>query len=79
MIDHDAIQCFNERRAGMCKSVVRPFREKLPFGDKLLKSGYGKDVVVVIPFTCEVRVKSISLVAGDDGEAPSELKLYKNE
>ena len=36
-------------------------------------------MVLVIPFTCEVRVKCISLVGGDDGEAPQTLKVYKNE
>ena len=36
-------------------------------------------MVVVIPFTCEVRVKGICLIGGDDGEAPSTLKVYKNE
>ena len=36
-------------------------------------------MVIVIPFNCEVRVKSICMISGDDGEAPKDLKLYKNE
>ena len=36
-------------------------------------------MVIKIPFTCEVRVKCICLIGGDDGEAPQTLKLYKNE
>ncbi len=34
---------------------------------------------MVVPFTCEVRIKSICLISGDEGEAPYKLKLYKNE
>ena len=63
----------------MCKSIVRPLELKNNFGDKVLRTGYGKDMVIVIPFNCEVRVKSICMVSGDDGEAPMEMKLYKNE
>ena len=63
----------------MCKSIVRPLEDKNKYGDNILKSGYGKDMVIVIPFNCEVRVKSICMVSGDDGEAPKEMKLYKNE
>ena len=78
-IDKDAIQCFNERKDGQCKSIVRPLELKNNYGDNILRSGYGKDMVIVIPFNCEVRVKSICMISGDDGEAPRELKLYKNE
>ena len=36
-------------------------------------------MVIVIPFTAEIRVNCICLISGDDGEAPTTLKLYKNE
>ena len=54
----------------MCKSVIRPIASKLDFLNGPLKSGYGKDMVIVIPFTCEVRIKAICFIGGDDGEAP---------
>ena len=79
MIDFDAVQCFNERKKDMCKNVIRSFENKMDFSKGPLKSGYGKDMVIKIPFTCEVRVKCIALISGDDGEAPTTLKLYKNE
>ena len=63
----------------MAKGIVRPLENKNDYSNGSLRSGYGKDMVLVIPFSCEVRVKSICLIGGDDGEAPSKLKLYKNE
>ena len=78
-IDREQIVCFNERKAGMAKGVVRPLVEKNDYANGPLRSGYGKDMVLVVPFSCEVRVKSICLIGGPDGEAPSKLKLYKNE
>ena len=79
LIDISGVQCFNERKPGMGKNVIRPIENKLDFSKGPLKSGYGKDMVLVIPFTCEVRVKCICLIGGDEGEAPITLKLYKNE
>ena len=35
--------------------------------------------MLVIPFTHEVRVKAIVLMPCADGQAPSTMKLYKNE
>ena len=78
-IDIEGIQCFNERKAGLCKNVVRPLNERYNFEKGPLKSGYGKDMVIVIPFTCEVRVKCICLIGGDDNESPSKMNLFKNE
>ena len=42
-------------------------------------SDYGPEMVVVIPFTSEVKVKSICVAGGVDGTAPSKMKVYKNE
>ena len=50
--------------------MIRSYENKYNFENGQLKSGYGKDMVLVIPFTCEVRVKCVSIIAGDEGEAP---------
>ena len=36
-------------------------------------------MVVYIPFDGEIRVKSIIVIGGDEGTAPSKMKVYKNE
>ena len=59
--------------------MLRPIDKKFDFSKGPVKSGSGKDMVIVIPFTAEIRVKCICLISGDDGEAPTTLKLYKNE
>ena len=69
-IDQSGIICFNERKDGSVKHVIRKFDDKMDFSKGPLKSGSGKDMVLVIPFTCEVRVKVIALIGGDDGESP---------
>ena len=51
--------------------MIRPFDRKFEFpAEGPMRSAYGKDMVLVIPFSCEVRLKCIALISGDDGEAP---------
>jgi len=42
-------------------------------------SGYGPDLVIVVPFNSEVKVKTILMIGGPEGSAPSIMKVWKNE
>lgn len=44
----------------------------------MTQSGYGKDLVVFVPFNGEIKIKTICVIGGEDGTAPSKMKLYKN-
>ena len=48
------------------------------FSAGVCQSGYGKDLVVYIPFNGEIKVKAIIIIGGEEGTAPSKMKLYKN-
>ncbi|CDW90648.1 UNKNOWN [Stylonychia lemnae] len=48
------------------------------FSQGVCQSGYGKDLVIYIPFNGEIKVKAIIVIGGDEGTAPSKMKLYKN-
>ncbi len=39
----------------------------------------GSELVVKIQFNSEVKVKAICVAGGTDGNAPSKMKVYKNE
>ena len=43
------------------------------------ESDYGVEMVVLIPFAGEVKVKSVCVAGGVEGQAPSKMKVYKNE
>lgn len=77
-IDLPQVDCFNEHVHGSIKNVIRPLEDKLDFARGMTVSGYGKDLVVYIPFNGEIKVKSVLIIGGDDGTAPSKCKLYKN-
>ena len=44
-----------------------------------MRADYGTEMVIKIPFNSEVKVKAVCVAGGPDGEAPSKMKIYKNE
>lgn len=50
----------------------------MDFSKGVTHSGYGKDLVVFVPFNGEIKVKAICVIGGEDGTAPARMKLYKN-
>ena len=44
-----------------------------------VRSDDGTELVVVIPFKAELRLKFLTVIGGPGGHAPNSVKLYKNE
>ena len=76
------VECFNEANADSAQKVLRPIEQKRAFlhdASLTMKADYGTELVVKIPFNSEVKVKSICVAGGHEGDAPSKMKVYKNE
>lgn len=78
-IDQTKVQCFNERTPKSVLNILRPLDERMNFSKGIVQSGYGKDLVVYIPFNGEVRIKAVIVIGGSDGASPTKMKIYKNE
>ena len=81
-INFALLECFNQKNSNSIKSVIRPYEQlKKHLANPLLltESDYGPELVVRIPFKGEVRVKSITISGADDGMAPRNVKIYKDE
>lgn len=73
-----SVDCFNQKDHNSIKNVIRPLEDRMDFSKGVCQSAYGKDLVVYIPFNGEIKVKAIIVIGGDEGSAPSKMKLYKN-
>ena len=76
------VECFNEANVDSAQKVLRPIEQKRAFlhdESLTMKADYGTELVVKIPFNSEVKVKSICVAGGHEGDAPSKMKVYKNE
>jgi len=77
-IDMAAVDCFNQKDHNSIRKVLRPIEDRMDFSKGICQSAYGKDLVVFIPFNGEIKIKAVIVIGGEEGSAPSKLKLYTN-
>ena len=81
-IDFNGVECFNEKTNNSIKKVLRPYDDKMGFvadPSKSVRSDFDSELVVVIPFKGELRIKFLTVIGASGGYAPNSVKLYKNE
>ncbi|KAF9977840.1 hypothetical protein BGZ73_004753 [Actinomortierella ambigua] len=76
-IDRDLVVCLNEREPGQGKAVLKPWTEKMD-DTKVLESDADEQLILFIPFTASVKIKSISIRYEPGETAPSKLKVFTN-
>ncbi|GAA0143962.1 oxidoreductase [Lithospermum erythrorhizon] len=78
-IDLTKVSALNEAVAGSVKSVFRAWEHRLNSSEGYLESNEGDpELLVHIPFTSDVKIKSISIVGGADGTSPSRMRAFIN-
>ncbi|KAL9227260.1 hypothetical protein vseg_002973 [Gypsophila vaccaria] len=78
-IDIPKVSALNEAVSGSVKSVFKPWEQRLNFSGEFLASNEGDpELIVYIPFTSDVKIKSISIVGGSDGTSPSKMRAFIN-
>lgn len=79
-IDVENVRCLNEDVNHSCRTVFRPFEERTNAGNPpYLKPPQGdSELLLIIPFTEEVKVRAVTLYSGIVG-LPNELNLYSNK
>lgn len=78
-IDIPKVSALNEAVAGSVKSVFRSWEQRLSSNGEYLESNEGDpELIVFIPFTSDVKIKSISIVGGADGTSPSKMRAFIN-
>ncbi|KTW26526.1 uncharacterized protein T551_03443 [Pneumocystis jirovecii RU7] len=76
-IYHDAVYTLNEARPGMGRSIIKPWDERLNT-TKILESDADAQLIVYIPFTGTVKLKSIVLRALPDTSSPQTCHIFMN-
>ncbi|XP_026419058.1 PITH domain-containing protein 1 [Papaver somniferum] len=78
-IDLSKVSALNEAVQGSAKSVFKAWEQRLDISTGLLESNDGDpELIVFIPFTSDVKIKSISIVGGADGTSPSKMRAFIN-
>lgn len=65
VIEVDKVKCLNEREIGSCQKVFRPAEDRARFGAALRPAEGDPELLLVIPFSEEVKVRAIALICGE--------------
>ncbi|KAI8069381.1 galactose-binding domain-like protein [Gongronella butleri] len=76
-IDHDNVRCLNEAEQDSVKQVIRPWHERMD-NDKFVESDADEQLLIYVPFTGIVKLRTICLRTDRGDEAPSSMKVFVN-
>ncbi|KAI3822017.1 hypothetical protein L1987_09598 [Smallanthus sonchifolius] len=78
-IDIPKLSALNEAVPGSVKAVFKAWEQRLNSSEGFLESNEGDpELIVFIPFTSDVKIKSISIVGGADGTSPNKMRAFIN-
>eukprot|EP00466_Bigelowiella_natans_P002568 jgi/Bigna1/91845/estExt_fgenesh1_pg.C_1240007 len=77
-IDRDKVMGLNESKNGSAKNVIKAWDDRKD-SEQVVRSVDGDgELIIHIPFTVQVKLKSFTVIGGGEGSAPNCVKLYKN-
>jgi hypothetical protein len=74
---HTIVHCLNEHEPGAGKNIIKPWDQRLT-KNPYLESSVDEELILTIPFTVSVNIKSITVIGGDEESCPDRVKLFKN-
>lgn len=78
-VDLPKVWALNEALDGSAKSVFKAWEKRLDFENGFLESNADDpELLLFIPFTSDVKIKSICVVGGGDGTSPSTMRAFVN-
>ncbi|KAI9495310.1 galactose-binding domain-like protein [Zychaea mexicana] len=76
-IDRDNVRCLNEAEPDSGKSVIKPWNERFD-NEKFVESDADEQLILFVPFTGSVKLRSICLRTARGDTAPSTMKVFIN-
>ncbi|XP_010526065.1 PREDICTED: PITH domain-containing protein 1 [Tarenaya hassleriana] len=77
-IDLSKVSALNEAVSGSVKSVFKAWDQRLQSSEHLESNEGDPELLVFVPFTSDVKIKSISIIGGPDGTSPSKMRAFTN-
>lgn len=77
-VDTPKVRALNESVPGSCKELFRSWEERLDFTKCCTSDEDDPELIIHVPFTSDVKLKSLCVIGGFDGSSPSKLKVFVN-
>lgn len=77
-VNMDGVACLNEATASSGRRVLRPWEKRLDRSLPILRSDCDEQLLLIIPFTSPVKIKSICVIGVGGQESPAEVRAFVN-
>ncbi|QDZ19564.1 PITH domain-containing protein [Chloropicon primus] len=77
-VDTPKVRALNEEVQGSCKELFRGWEERLDRSKCCSSEEDDPELIIHVPFTCDVKLKSICVIGGLDDTSPKLLKVFLN-
>eukprot|EP00172_Hildenbrandia_rubra_P000670 Plantae.Rhodophyta-Hildenbrandia_rubra.ctg13669.p1 GENE.Plantae.Rhodophyta-Hildenbrandia_rubra.ctg13669~~Plantae.Rhodophyta-Hildenbrandia_rubra.ctg13669.p1 ORF type:complete len:236 (+),score=36.02 Plantae.Rhodophyta-Hildenbrandia_rubra.ctg13669:242-949(+) len=78
-VDTTRLQCLNEAEPDSLKRVLRPWEQRTDTSLPILSSDADQELLMCIPFTSPVKIRSICIIGAGDQENPAHVKAFINQ
>ena len=75
-VDTLRLQCLNESTPNSLQNVLRPWHQRCDRSRPKLRSNADEQLLMCIPFTSPVKIKSICVIGAGDIENPSHMSAF---
>ncbi|CAI5506567.1 unnamed protein product [Closterium sp. Naga37s-1] len=73
------VRTLNEAVEGSAEGVFRSWEDRMTFPSQPLDSNEDDpELILFIPFTTDVKIKSIAIIGGADGTSPAKMRAFTN-
>lgn len=77
-IDTENVVCLNEKIPDSCQKLFKPWDKRYDVSE-YTESDADQQLLFLIPFTGNVKLKSISIMGGPDDRSPAHFKVFVNQ
>lgn len=77
-INIKGVYCLNEKTADTAKKIFKSKDKMLDRTDYLESNDGDPELLLYIPFNSAVKMKSITIIGGEEGSSPAVIKIYVN-
>ncbi|CAI5494121.1 unnamed protein product [Closterium sp. Naga37s-1] len=78
-VDLPKVRALNEAVEGSAEGVFRSWEDRMTFPSQPMDSNEDDpELILFIPFTTDVKIKSIAIIGGADGTSPAKMRAFIN-
>ncbi|KAJ1724699.1 hypothetical protein LPJ53_001060 [Coemansia erecta] len=77
-VNVDLVRCLNESTPDSIKCVFKPYHQRLDTTQFASSDPDDPELLVYVPFTAMIKLKSIFIWGGPDDSSPSEVRVFAN-